>query len=82
MRKERDQFKNEVNELKKKHEPELPQASSLALEGGAVLETESKEMADLRIELEAQRKENNTLMKQFQAASETIRVLNDANKHH
>jgi cell division protein FtsL len=45
-----------------------------------VSETESKEMADLRKELEAQRRENDTLMKQFQEASETIRVLNDANK--
>ena len=66
--------------LKSKYEPDLPQASSLAPEGGAVPETESKEMADLRKELDAQRKENDTLMKQFQAASETIRVLNDANE--
>ena len=38
-------------------------------------------MADFRKDLDAQRKENDTLMKQFQAASEEIRVLNRTNEY-
>ena len=82
MLKERDGLQEEVKRLEAARLAQSPEASSLAPEVQVVPIVESKETAELRENLESLRKENATLLQQFERQGEEIGILRGANETH